>query len=158
MLRLVRARQLLVKAAVMAAIIFTVPGSYVFLTYCLNDSAGSGNTRVLAGEWINANAGGGSIGHISDLIPMHFPPVVFSKHRLTVYDNIGLLLADADKPKYFVYTDIEKTQFFTPRVTAELARFYRLKAEFKNKPDAFEHPYDFFEANLPVYIMEKIQP
>lgn len=155
MFRLARDRQILIKSIVLVFIAFSLPYSLMHRTYCINDSTASESTRQRAGKWINDNLGSASIGHLFDIVPWRFPPITLSKHKVIVYQGIQALFADPDKPRYFVYTDIEKYQYFSKEEKARLSRLYKPVQEFTNDPELLDEMYLLFNANIPVYVMEK---
>ncbi|MBI4801352.1 MAG: hypothetical protein HY796_02400 [Elusimicrobia bacterium] len=143
------------RALVLACALVSVADAFRFRTYCVNDSRAATSTRLQAGEWINDNTGTASIGHLYDIIPWTFPPVKFTKHRMIVYGSLEELFRDADKPQYFVYSDVQRYA----RTKEQEKRFYelyRLEKGFHNTREPLELSSTLTPANEPIYVLKRI--
>lgn len=153
MSRLVKWRRPVLRALFVLLAALGVPEALNQVSYCGNDSAAATSTRTQAGKWINENTGTAGIGHTENIIPWTFPPIKLTQHRITVYQGFDDWYADADKPRYFVYSDV--SDYFYKEGVNRLYEYYKLAKEFKNDPDAFKNQCGFYQANIPIYVLEK---
>ncbi|MCX5792760.1 MAG: hypothetical protein NTY45_11200, partial [Elusimicrobia bacterium] len=139
----------------LAAVMLGAADAWRMRTYAVNDARGTTNTRLLAGEWLNANTGTAAIGHFCDLIPWTFPPVRLTDHRITVYASVDDLAADKELPEYLV-TSGYQLYGLTGGQTTKFRSLYRLEKEFKNPVEVLPDAWRLFAMNMTISVYRRM--
>lgn len=144
-------RQKVFRALALVCLLLGAADAMRFRSYSVNDADPQRSTRILAAGWISANAGNASIGHIADLIPWTFPPIRLDGHKVVVYGDASVLLADKDQPDYFINGG-PHLYGLTPEQEKEFNECYVLAEEFRNSPEILENSWRLGAQNTPIFI------